>query len=122
MTARWSQKKSVRQRFVLTLAEHQGWTCPICGRALEQPSRRGQQTGLSIDHVWPRLGSEGRTGLYGNALATHAICNNAKGARVPTGCEIIWLTFVNAKMDLEPHPRTWHTLGRTPTLADLWPA
>ena len=98
MTARWSQKKSVRQRFVLTLAEHQGWTCPICGRALEQPSRRGQQTGLSIDHVWPRLGSEGRTGLYGNALATHA------------------------KMDLEPHPRTWHTLGRTPALADLWPA
>ena len=102
----------------LQLAELQGWTCPICGGAIQRARGREPALFTTLDHVWPRRGKSGSTGLYRNALATHADCNSAKGDRPPTGCEIIWLTAVNARMALEAPKRA----VRVPTLADLWPA
>jgi hypothetical protein len=61
--------------------------------------------GWSVDHVWPR---RFRFGLIGNQLIAHQLCNNRKGDREPTACEIIWLHAVNAQLGhalkLLPHP------------------
>lgn len=111
-----SSRARQRQRTLAEqLAELQGGLCPICGQPLESEP-------LSVDHVWPRRGKQGRTGLHRNALATHHWCNNAKGDRRPTGCEIVWLAAINARLGFDP----WEQLVAiepppTPTLADLWP-
>jgi hypothetical protein len=103
----------------LQLAEAQDWFCPICGGNL----RFGD---LSTDHVWSRRGL-GR-GLRQNHLAAHARCNNHKGSRRPTGCELVWLMVVNARLgqDRPPHPRDRPHRRRhkglpLPTLGDLFP-
>lgn len=81
------------------LWEAQGKMCPICGDKM-YPVMRYSNTdrGWSIEHVYPR-----HLKLYenvGNKLVTHKGCNNAKGSRMPTGCEITMLEVVNAKLGL----------------------
>lgn len=72
----------------------QGGRCGICG----WPVRNFKAA--SIEHVVPRsLG--GFWGL-GNMVAAHRDCNQAKGDRLPTGCELIWLLAVNARLDVQP--------------------
>lgn len=49
----------------------------------------------SFDHVLPRsLGGANE----GNRLIAHRHCNTDKGNRRPTGCELVWLAAVNARL------------------------
>lgn len=63
----------------------------------------------TLEHVWPRaMGAREwaqtvkskfrRHGTRGNAVAAHARCNAKKGDRKPTGCEILTLELVNARL------------------------
>ena len=99
------------RRLAEMLAAMQGDVCPTCGEPL--------LGALSVDHVWPRLGRQALSGLYGNALASHPRCNSSKGDRDPTGCEIVWLTAVNALLGVEPRALTVEMPA--PSLASLWP-
>lgn len=68
--------------------------CGLCGT----PIRRAWQ--VSIEHVVPRcLG--GALG-FGNVIGAHGECNRRKGGRMPTGCELIWLLAVNARLGVQP--------------------
>ena len=104
-------KSGQRLRFAMALGEAQGWLCGICGRSMD-PNHPP-----SVDHVRPRLGKQAAAGLHRNALGTHYWCNNAKGDRPPTGCELIWLTAVNTRLGDAYRPR----LPPPPTFAAVWP-
>jgi len=80
----------VSQRFLLYAA--QDGLCP-CGDPIENEKP-------SLDHVVPRsLGGQDR---IGNLLVMHGICNGRKSNDIPTGCELVWLLAVNAKLGVEP--------------------
>ena len=66
--------------------------CGLCGHDL-----RGE---ASIDHVIPRALS-GANGL-GNLVLAHSLCNSDKSNDVPTGCEMVWLLAVNARLGVMP--------------------
>lgn len=65
--------------------------CGICGEPMDQYD-------VTTEHVWPR-GQRGFNGP-GNVVAAHRDCNSWKGGRRPTGCEIIVLVAVNARLDV----------------------
>lgn len=73
------------------LAREQDYLCAICG----QPMMEGDR---NIDHVWPQC--DGGSGGLGNLTATHYDCNSAKANDLPTGCQIITLVAVCARLDV----------------------
>lgn len=79
----------------LLLHEAQEGRCGLCGAAMEGPA-----CNLSIDHVIPR------SLLYrdelGNLLLCHHECNGRKTNDRPTGCEMVWLLNVNARLGVQP--------------------
>ena len=79
---------------MLRILDVQRGACVGCGRAIS-PHDKSADMRLSIDHVHPRSGGGANAG---NRLAMHRICNARKGNRAPTGCELIWLAAVNARM------------------------
>jgi 5-methylcytosine-specific restriction endonuclease McrA len=82
------KSRSARFRRGLLHSVQQG-LCGICGRKLYGTK------GTSLDHVLP-LSRGG--GNEGNLLLAHKRCNGAKGSRLPTGCELIFLDIVNIKL------------------------
>ena len=79
------------------LARVQSYLCAGCGHEMggEWPNERA-----TVDHVLP-LSLGGKNGA-GNLVAMHSGCNNKKAARMPTGCERIWLLAVNARLQTYP--------------------
>jgi 5-methylcytosine-specific restriction endonuclease McrA len=73
----------------------QGGLCAICGQPLDPVIHRA-----TTDHVIP-LALGGRDAL-GNFVAVHRRCNTWKANDIPTGCEMVWLLFVNAKVGASP--------------------
>lgn len=74
------------------LNDAQGGLCAICGEKIVGK--------ISLDHVIPHaLLGKHRTGNY---VAAHGECNGDKTNDVPTGCEMVWLLAVNAKLGLTP--------------------
>lgn len=84
--------------------EAQGGVCGLCGERFVPPNREHEvRWGLrrSFDHVEPKgAGGPDR----GNLLLAHQGCNNKKGGRPPTGCELIWLQLVNARLGVKSGP------------------
>lgn len=90
------------------IAKAQDWLCAICGRPINKQARFGGRAGLSIDHVFP-LNREHVTRpnwrsrkpewTAANHVAAHGQCNSVKGHRPPTGCELIWLLAVDARLN-----------------------
>lgn len=78
--------------YVGPLSAAQVMKCGICGADLEDDP--------TIDHVIPR--SRGGHDGCGNIVAACFPCNNRKGGRMPTGCELIVLIAVNCRMGWEP--------------------
>jgi 5-methylcytosine-specific restriction endonuclease McrA len=72
----------------------QGRTCALCGQAM----RRLWE--VTTEHVVPR--SAGGFWGLGNVVAAHPACNTAKADRMPTGCELVWLLAVNARLGVQP--------------------
>src|SRR5687768_16470364 len=77
----------------MLLRAQDGW-CPICGLRLRAGGR------LNMDHVIPR--GRGGPDKLGNVLLAHVACNDAKGGRMPTGCELIALLAANCRMGVQP--------------------
>lgn len=73
------------------LAREQDYRCAICGTPMKDGDR-------NIDHVWPQ--ALGGYGGLGNLVTTHYSCNDFKAARLPTGCEILALVAVCARLDV----------------------
>lgn len=71
-------------------------------RSTMSPAERARawREGLSVstDHVYPKSSN---VGLQPNTVAAHIRCNSLKGNRMPTGCELIWLEAVNARLGRE---------------------
>jgi 5-methylcytosine-specific restriction endonuclease McrA len=84
---------TMQQRFLLHVAQH--GRCGLCGEPMH-----GTPFSLSLDHVIPRS-LDGPDGL-GNLLLCHGECNGAKTNDVPTGCEMVWLLAVNARLGADP--------------------
>lgn len=86
-------------RLIERLVAAQGRICPTCDDWLEFDPEFDIAHPLrpSVDHVIPRSRGGGH---LGNQLAMHRECNCAKGNRLPTGCERIWLAAVNARLGL----------------------
>lgn len=80
-------------RVLATLCEIQDGICSLCGRPVV--NERG-----SIDHTDP-LYLNGYDGP-GNWTFAHRDCNIRKANDEPTGCEIIWLFAVNARLGEGP--------------------
>ncbi|WP_407925602.1 HNH endonuclease [Erythrobacter rubeus] len=53
-----------------------------------------------FDHVTTRSAGGGRT--LNNGLLKHQRCNQQRADRPPTGCELIWLEFVTARLAKRP--------------------
>lgn len=82
---------SHKHRLRAILSDVQGDYCAICGRPIGRWTR-------NIDHVWP-IGDGGFNGP-GNMVMAHEWCNFHKADSLPTGCEIIWLAAVCARLDV----------------------
>lgn len=93
-------KKKIR----LLVLEAQGWICAGCGLPIKKSG--GVERGVgSADHAYPRVAQSWR-GHIGNLLGMHNFpCNIQKGDRMPTGCELIWLAAVNARLGWELRER-----------------
>lgn len=83
----------------------QGGLCAACAEKLVNPNNKRVERRLrcSMEHVIPK--SKGGAVGFGNVLVTHLGCNERKADRMPTGCEMIWLLAVNARLGVEP--TTW---------------
>lgn len=83
----------------MRLWKAQGKCCAICGARMVPAHYQHSTRGWTIEHVWPR--SRYSFHNEGNLLVSHAECNNEKGDRDPTGCEIVLLASVNATLGVE---------------------
>lgn len=81
---------------------HQGAVCPLCG-VLFKRRADGVPEDYTFDHVWPK--SRGGYAYMGNLLIAHSACNHRKGNRLPTGCEIIWLSAVCERLKIPMRPK-----------------
>ena len=79
----------------------QGGVCGICGYDMPRigchESREDRPTS---DHVVP-VARKGPDRL-GNIVCAHMRCNEIKSDRMPTGCELIFLLAVNARLGVQP--------------------
>lgn len=81
-----------RKRAVIRVAQNN--LCAICGSPFGSIK-------ATLEHVIPRS----RGGKYpANLLVSHASCNQARGAAMPTGCLIIMLAAVNARCGWDAQP------------------
>ena len=75
--------------------------CAVCGDLLTaQVWADPRWNRATFDHVIPRA-LRGLNGP-GNMVLAHSGCNSWKGDRPPTGCELVWLLAVNARIGAEP--------------------
>lgn len=86
-------KETTRQRFLLYIA--QNGICGLCGDKMI-----GVPYDFSLDHVIPRA-LNAVDGL-GNLILCHEPCNVRKQNDTPTGCEMVMLLAVNARLGVEP--------------------
>lgn len=89
MTFNHPHSSARNNRLRACLYRAQGGHCAICGRKLKSLLH------VTVEHVVPRA----RGGANeGNRVASHRRCNEAKGDRLPSGCERLWLIATNAKI------------------------
>ena len=84
-----------------TLAAAQDYRCYLCGEVVK-PALFAGPDACTFDHVHPdKLYGRKKVWRFGNHLAAHAQCNHDKGARRPTGCEILFLFTTNRRLRYE---------------------
>lgn len=105
---------SNRVDFENRLWKAQQGLCSICHRGLLRDERYLDDTGWSLDHVFPRAHYE--LANRGNVLLAHKLCNRVKSDRDPTGCEVVLLQAVNALLG----HRLARPYKRERTIRDAW--
>ena len=82
----------LRRRWRMVVLTAQSGLCASCGRMIfDDPT---------VDHCIPlAMGGPDRLGNY---VVMHEGCNNRKGNRQPTGCQLVFLLAVNNKLGVEP--------------------
>jgi 5-methylcytosine-specific restriction endonuclease McrA len=92
--------KQTPQRRALRWA--QGSICAGCGAHLPSSSRLKIHDPRypTFDHVIPR--SRGGRTVLTNGLLKHQECNAKRGNSDPTGCDLIWVEFVRARLAVRP--------------------
>lgn len=79
---------------LIALIRVQDFRCAYCRKAFLLNGYRFSPRSPTIEHVRPRSHGHSRVA---NAVVVHRRCNEAKGGRPPTGCELLALEIVNAK-------------------------
>lgn len=76
--------------------------CAGCGDRVPsaQRLRRHDPAYPTFDHVVARSAGGGRT--LANGLLKHLRCNQGRGDRPPTGCDLIWQALVVARLAHRP--------------------
>jgi len=85
-----------------TLRWAQGSVCAGCGKHLPSAGRvrHCDPDYPTFDHVVPR--SKGGTNRLENGILKHRLCNERRKDAPPTGCDLIWLAFVQARLAERP--------------------
>lgn len=112
-----THSRFTRRVMLANAIEAQGRRCALCGWLFPPEGDLAlDQDKPSLDRVWP--GAKGGSYVPGNVLAMHKRCNSAKADREPTGCELVWLEAVKARLGASLHdvPET-----ESATLGDIWP-
>lgn len=88
-----------------TIIHYQHGKCLLCGTPLnminphnDMPYWAYHTHRPTFEHVVPK--AKGGKNI-GNRLVAHRLCNQQKDDRMPTGCELIWLAMVNAKLQIQ---------------------
>ena len=89
-------KPTGRGKRRLLLWKMQDLRCAACGGVAHINLGGRHPLRLTVDEVTPR--SKGGLRVLGNQLVMHKCCNEAKADRDPSGCELIWLELVNARL------------------------
>lgn len=105
-----ASKQMMAQRRALRWAQNS--ICAGCGTHLPSVSRlkRYDPQYPTFDHII--LKSVGGTRTLNNGLLKHQRCNQARANRAPTGCDLIWLAAVQARLSVRP--RSFKTNFRKP--------
>lgn len=82
------KNRKAKRRLASSLRSVQSNRCSICGEVFGLAA-------TSLDHVLPRSRGGGNKG---NLLLAHDACNKRKRNRLPTGCQLILLDYVNAEI------------------------
>ena len=85
------------------LGERDGWTCWICGNAVDPNAVPGSHQAASMDHVVPR--SAGGETVDDNLRLAHRKCNSKRSNLVP---ELSWPTHLHL---IQPAP-LWQSVRR----------
>lgn len=79
------------RRFILFCAQE--GMCMICALVLSPHD-------ASVDHIVPMfLGGDDEDGNY---ALVHRLCNSVKANDEPTGCELVWMFSINARIGANP--------------------
>jgi 5-methylcytosine-specific restriction endonuclease McrA len=90
-----------RQALRRAIVAAQEGICAGCCEPVSAETPLNKPLSASLDHVIPRR--HGGHNLVGNLIVMHERCNSeVKGGRMPTGCELIWLLAVNARLGVGP--------------------
>lgn len=123
---------SRRARWGPLLRDAQDGICPYCGEPLpEKGATKAERCAdwdsgriATLDHVYPRAREPWR-GHQGNLLLVHRTpCNEDKKHDMPTGCQVIWLHAINARLGVtltSKPPRNWQGLDRKPAGTTVGP-
>ena len=89
-------KRRAAQRRALRWAQCD--LCAACGAFLPSGKRlpRHHPDSPTFDHVIARSKGGGRT--LTNGLLKHQRCNQQRGQRPPTGCDLLWLDLVQSRL------------------------
>jgi 5-methylcytosine-specific restriction endonuclease McrA len=93
MTTHGDRTKKWRKRLRRDLVEAQNNLCALCFEPMDPDTSTGPRR-ATLEHVFPL----GRGGQDATSVAAHARCNQRKGHRKPTGCELLALDWVRTKV------------------------
>lgn len=77
----WNSNGNAKRKLRARL-KAEGRPCHLCGQPIDYSLPAGDPMSFELDHVVP-LARGGDPYDYGNAAASHRICNQRKGCRMP---------------------------------------
>lgn len=95
------RKNAQRAKRRVLLWQMQDLRCAGCGERAYPHLPVRHPNAITIDEVIPR--AKGGLRELGNQIAMHRVCNARKADRPPSGCHIIWLALVNARLAAKGH-------------------